>query len=259
MIAEENAEDHPSGCRSQHDRAHDRRVKIAGNFLERKKDGGERRIEGCGNGSGGSYGDQFFNLLGAQAEQSSEDRTDARANLHRRTFAAEGYSGGESCGGTEELTEHGAEGDAAFAREKSGLRLGHAAAAGVREIAIEKIADAERTDNWEEDAPPAGATDGIEPHPQVFGEQDEGDDGEPSQGADHEGENEKYLSFALPQLGDAATKTFSPADCDWRRGGFGHQLRDPSKIIPYWVTAPVIVSGRKMGERARRSCGRHAE
>ena len=194
MIAEEHAQNHPRSRRGQHHRAHHRCVEIAHDLLERKQHRCQRRIKrGC-NRRRRSHRDQVLYLLGAQSEETSEHGSNARANLNRRPFASQRDSAGERCRRAEELAEHGAQRDAAFAREQRSLGLRHAAASRIGKIAIQQVADAERAHDRKQQTSPRSTTHRVQPHPHSFRQQDEGDDRQACQCADHQRQNQKDLA-----------------------------------------------------------------
>ena len=222
MIAEKHAQHHPGSRRAKHHRTHHWRVEIAHDLLQRKQHRGQRRIKrGC-NGRRRSHRDQVLDLLGAQPEEPSEHGSNAPTHLHRRPFASQRDSAGKRCRSAEKLAQHGAQCDAAFAREQGSLRLRHAAASRIRKIAIQQVADAERPHDREQHPPPRSATHRIQPHPQSFRQQDESDDRQTRQCADHQRQNQKDLFFALPQFGHAIDKPGSPPACARRLDALTH-------------------------------------
>src|SRR5271157_3359699 len=125
----------------------------------------------------------------------------SRANLDRRPLAAQRDSAGQRCRGAKELSQHGAQRDAAFAGEQRSLGLRHPAASRVREIAEQQVADDQRTHDREQYPSPPIATWRIQAHPGSFRQQDESDNGQARQRADHQRQHQKNLVLTLLQLG----------------------------------------------------------
>jgi hypothetical protein len=176
-------------------------VEVADDFFEGEKDCGHGSVEGGGDGCGGADGDEGFYFFRAQAERASEDGSDAGANLDGRAFAAEGDAAGESDGGAKELSENGAEGDAALAGIESGFGLRDAATSRVGEVFVQEIANAEGPGNGQYEAAPGGAARRIESCADAFSEENESDDGEAGEGSDDKSEDEEDLVFAGLQFG----------------------------------------------------------
>ena len=80
----------------------------------------------------------------------------------------------------------------------------YAAAARIGKIAVEQIADAERSDYGEKHTPPRGTANRIKAHPEPLSHDDKGDYREACQGSDDQRQNEEDLPFALPEFEDVA-------------------------------------------------------
>ena len=200
-VAKEEAKDHPGSDGSEDHGTENRGVEVSDDFFEGEENRGHGSVEGGGDGGGSADGDEGFYFFGAQAERASEDGSDAGADLDGRAFAAEGDAAGESDGGAKELSEDGAEGDAALAGEESGFGLRNAASARVREIFVQEITDAEGSGDGQYEATPRGAAGRIESHADAFSEENESDDGEAGEGPDDEGQGEEDLVFTGLQFG----------------------------------------------------------
>ena len=145
-------------------------MKIADDFFEGKEHGGEGSVERGSDGSGGAYGHESFDFIGAESQLSPQDRGYSRAHLHGWAFAAEGNSAGQGRAGAKEFSKDGAEGDAATAGVERGLGLRHAATARVGKIPVEKIAHAQRAEHRNEQTPPRSVSAGIKMSAEAFGE-----------------------------------------------------------------------------------------
>ena len=146
-------------------------------------------------------GIRAFTFSGRRPRVASENGSDAGADLDGRAFASEGDAAGESDGSAKELSENGAEGDAALAGEESGFGLRNAAAARVREIFVQEITDGERSGDGNTRRRQRGAAGRIESHADAFGDENESNDGEAGEDSDDEGQDEEDLIFARLKFG----------------------------------------------------------
>src|SRR4030095_14450085 len=109
-------------------------------LFQGEKYGCKRRVKRCSNGRCRANRDQGLHFFLAQAKFPAQDRRDARAYLHRRTFTAERNAAGKGRRSAKEFSKDGAQRDAAFSGIERGFALWDTAAARVRKIPIEQEA-----------------------------------------------------------------------------------------------------------------------
>jgi hypothetical protein len=102
-------------------------------FFQRKEDGGDRRVEGGGQGAGGPDRHEILEPLRRDAQRPSDERREARADLDRRPLPSHRMAGADGQHAGQELAERHPRGDVAAVQVKSGFGLRDAAAAHIRE------------------------------------------------------------------------------------------------------------------------------
>src|SRR5665213_3801894 len=132
-------------------------MEIAHNLLKRKEHGGNRRIERSRQRGRAAHGHERLYVGNAQSKATSDHRSDARANLHRGTFAAERNSACERNRTAQEFTQHSPQRDVTVADEQRKLGLRDAAAARVREVSEQQKSTEKSACRGDENAAPCGA------------------------------------------------------------------------------------------------------
>ncbi len=92
-------------------RAEQRRVHVADDFLEREQHRRHGRVERRGQRAGRADRHQIPDALGRQPQPASDDRREARANLHRRALAAHRVARADAEHAGEELADRHARGE----------------------------------------------------------------------------------------------------------------------------------------------------
>src|SRR5258708_4605559 len=88
MLAEYGAFYSGSDCSSNDDPCQYCLIEISNHFLDRESDGGDRRIESCGDTSRRSYRQESFQVFTRESGRAAESAGHTRANLNRWPFTS---------------------------------------------------------------------------------------------------------------------------------------------------------------------------
>ena len=101
--AEEDPRDADRGGRRAERGDGDAGVEAAHQFFEHEHGAGDRGVERGGEAGAGAGGEQDAGVGGVAAEEAADEMGDARAHLHRRSFAAEREAGADGQEATDEF------------------------------------------------------------------------------------------------------------------------------------------------------------
>ena len=174
-------------------------VQIADQLLQGEGDGGDGRVEGCGNARRHAHGSHAPRVLGAEPRQARKDAADPRADLHGGPFQAQRGARADLQGAQNELANRLAHRNISGAEGIRHLDLGNPAARRRRSEVGEAHAGHDAANGGAKDGPkdPAMAGGGIgaidQQRLQPHDAQVEGHRGQPAQRAGQNGDGEQAL------------------------------------------------------------------
>ena len=107
LVTKKPAHDDNAGDGGKHNGAENSRTPTADYFLDDEQDSGNGSVEGGGQSGGGAHGSDQPKFFARQSKASSQDRSEAGANLQGRIFRSKRVAGSDGQRSSDEFSDCG--------------------------------------------------------------------------------------------------------------------------------------------------------